>query len=161
MLCYFLNNKFEKLMMKLIRTNSENQDFIQLVKMLDEYLAYTDGEDHAFYDQFNKIDMLKHCVVLYEEENPVGCGAIKPYDHDSAELKRMFVIPEFRGKGYASQILSELENWAKELGFESVILETGIKQLEAIKLYGKTYELTENYGQYEGVKNSLCFKKQL
>lgn len=148
-------------MMKLIRTNSENQDFIQLVKMLDEYLAYTDGEDHAFYDQFNKIDMLKHCVVLYEEENPVGCGAIKPYDHDSAELKRMFVIPEFRGKGYASQILSELENWAKELGFESVILETGIKQLEAIKLYGKTYELTENYGQYEGVKNSLCFKKQL
>lgn len=161
MLCYFLNNKFEKLMMKLIRTNSENQDFIQLVKMLDEYLAYTDGEDHAFYDQFNKIDMLKHCVVLYEEENPVGCGAIKPYDHDSAELKRMFVIPEFRGKGYASQILSELENWAKELGFQNVILETGIKQLEAIKLYRKTYELTENYGQYQGVENSLCFKKQL
>ncbi|MBU4538838.1 MAG: GNAT family N-acetyltransferase [Weeksellaceae bacterium] len=148
-------------MMKLIRTTSENQDFIQLVKMLDEYLAYTDGEDHAFYDQYNKIDMLKHCIVLYEEENAVGCGAIKLYDQSSAELKRMFVIPEFRGKGYASKILSELENWAKELGFESVILETGSKQLEAIKLYEKTYERIENYGQYKGVENSMCFKKDL
>ncbi|MBU8883758.1 GNAT family N-acetyltransferase [Kaistella sp. DKR-2] len=148
-------------MMKLIRTNSDNQDFIQLVKMLDEYLAYTDGEDHAFYDQYNKIDMLKHCVVLYEEENAVGCGAIKPYDENSAELKRMFVIPEFRGKGYASKILSELENWAKELGFQSVILETGINQLEAIKMYDRTFERIENYGQYKGVENSLCFKKDL
>ena len=147
--------------MKLIRTNSDNKDFIQLVKMLDEYLAYTDGEDHAFYDQYNKIDMLKHCVVLYEEENAVGCGAIKPYDENSAELKRMFVIPEFRGKGYASKILSELENWAKELGFQSVILETGINQLEAIKMYDRTFERIENYGQYKGVETSLCFKKDL
>ena len=147
--------------MKLIRTNSENQDFIQLVKMLDEYLAYVDGEDHAFYDQFNKIDMLQHCIVLFEEENPVGCGAIKDYDDETAEIKRMFVIPEFRGKGYASAILGELENWAKELGFESVILETGIKQLEAIKLYEKTYERMENYGQYRGVEASVCFKKVL
>ena len=147
--------------MKIIRTNSENQDFIQLVKMLDEYLAYTDGEDHAFYDQFNKIDLLQQCVVLYEEENAVGCGAIKPYDKNSAELKRMFVIPEFRGKGYASKLLTELENWAKELGFESVILETGIKQLEAIKLYEKSYGRIENYGQYKGVETSVCFKKIL
>ena len=84
--------------MKLLRTNSENQDFIQLVKMLDEYLAYIDGDDHAFYDQFNKIDSLQHCIVLFEEENPVGCGAIKGYDEETAEIKRMFVIPEFRGR---------------------------------------------------------------
>lgn len=147
--------------MKLLRTNSENQDFIQLVKMLDEYLAYVDGDDHAFYDQFNKIDALQHCIVIFEDENPVGCGAIKPYDKTSAELKRMFVIPEFRGKGYASKIVSELERWAKELGYEKVILETGINQLDAIRLYEKTYERMENYGQYKGVENSLCFIKEL
>ncbi|MBH1958772.1 MAG: GNAT family N-acetyltransferase [Flavobacteriia bacterium] len=147
--------------MKLLRTNSENQDFIQLVKMLDEYLAYVDGDDHAFYDQFNKIDSLQHCVVIFEDENPVGCGAIKPYDKTSAELKRMFVIPEFRGKGYASKIVSELERWAKEMGFKKVILETGINQLDAIRLYEKTYERMENYGQYKGVENSLCFIKEL
>ncbi|MCP2037257.1 GNAT family N-acetyltransferase [Chryseobacterium sp. HSC-36S06] len=147
--------------MKLLRTNSENQDFKQLVKMLDEYLAYVDGDDHAFYDQFNKIDALQHCIVLFEEENPVGCGAIKGYDGETAEIKRMFVIPEFRGKGYASAILNELERWAKELQFKKVILETGTGQKEAIKLYRKTYEQIENYGQYKGVDTSVCFSKEL
>lgn len=147
--------------MKLLRTNSENQDFKQLVKMLDEYLAYVDGDDHAFYDQFNKIDALQHCIVLFEEENPVGCGAIKGYDGDTAEIKRMFVIPEFRGKGYASAILSELEKWAKELRFKKIILETGTAQKEAIKLYRKTYQQIENYGQYKGVDTSVCFSKEL
>ena len=147
--------------MKLLRTTSQNQDFIQLVKMLDEYLAYVDGDDHAFYDQFNKIDMLQQCVVLYEGENAVGCGAIKPYDKTSAEVKRMFVIPEFRGKGYASKLLTELENWAKELKFKNIILETGTGQKEAIKLYTKTYKQIENYGQYKGVETSVCFSKEL
>ena len=147
--------------MKLLRTNSENQDFIQLVKMLDEYLAFMDGDDHAFYDQFNKIDSLQHCIVLFEEENPVGCGAIKGYDDETAEIKRMFAIPEFRGKGYASAILNELEQWAKELQFKKVILETGTGQKEAIKLYTKTYQQIENYGQYKDVETSVCFSKQL
>ena len=147
--------------MKLLRTNSENQDFIQLVKMLDEYLAYIDGDDHAFYDQFNKIDSLQHCIVLFEEENPVGCGAIKGYDGETAEIKRMIVIPEFRGKGYATAILTELEKWAKELQFKKVILETGTGQKEAIKLYTKTYQQIENYGQYKDVETSVCFSKQL
>ena len=147
--------------MKLLRTNSENQDFIQLVKMLDEYLAYIDGDDHAFYDQFNKIDSLQHCIVLFEEENPVGCGAIKGYDEETAEIKQMFVIPEFRGKGYASAILNELEQWAKELQFKKVILETGTGQKEAIKLYRKTYLQIENYGKYKGVETSICFSKEL
>lgn len=145
--------------MKIIRTTSENPDFIQLVKMLDEYLAYIDGEDHAFYNQFNGIDMLKHCVLLYEAENPVGCGAIKSYGEKSAEVKRMFVIPEFRGKGYASALLSELEKWAAELGFERVILETGVGQKEAIRLYEKTYRRIENYGPYADVENSVCFER--
>ncbi|MBP6377847.1 MAG: GNAT family N-acetyltransferase [Kaistella sp.] len=148
-------------MVKLLRTNSENQDFIQLVKMLDEYLAYVDGDDHAFYDQFNKIDSLQHCIVLFEEENPVGCGAIKGYDGETAEIKRMFVIPEFRGKGYATAILNELEQWAEELQFKKVILETGTGQKEAIKLYTKTYQQIENYGQYKDVETSVCFSKQL
>ena len=129
--------------------------------MLDEYLAYVDGDDHAFYDQFNKIDALQHCIVLFEEENPVGCGAIKGYDGETAEIKRMFVIPEFRGKGYASAILNELEQWAKKLQFKKVILETGTGQKEAIKLYRKTYEQIENYGQYKGVDTSVCFSKEL
>ena len=73
----------------------------------------------------------------------------------------MFVKPEFRGKGYASKILIELENWAKDLGYLSTILETGKKQTEAIQLYSKTYEIIPNYDQYIGIVNSVCFKKNI
>ena len=73
----------------------------------------------------------------------------------------MFVIPEFRGKGYASAILNELEQWAKKLQFKKVILETGTGQKEAIKLYRKTYLQIENYGQHKGVETSICFSKEL
>lgn len=64
-------------MISLVRTTSENKDFIHLVKLLDEFLAVSDGNEHAFYDQFNKLDSIKHVVVAYINKLPVGCGAIK------------------------------------------------------------------------------------
>jgi len=146
----------------IIRTNSQNQDFIELVKLLDVDLANRDGEDHAFYDQFNKIDTIKHCLVAYGNKKPIACGGIKQFDFNTMEIKRMYVLPEHRGKKIAQNILSELENWAKELGIEKCVLETGKKQPEAISLYKKCdYKLTPNYGQYSNIENSVCFEKFL
>lgn len=149
--------------MKLIRTDSNNPDFVELVKQLDADLAIRDGDDHAFYDQFNKLDAIKHTVVAYNEANrAVGCGAIKQFETGIMEVKRMFVPLEERGKGIAGEILKELEIWAKELGNDKCILETGIKQPEAISLYKKSgYRFIDNYGQYAGVENSVCFAKLL
>ena len=149
--------------MKLIRTDSNNPDFAELVKQLDADLAIRDGDDHAFYDQFNKLDAIKHTVVAYNEANrAVGCGAIKQFETGIMEVKRMFVPLEERGKGIAGEILKELEIWAKELGNDKCILETGIKQPEAISLYKKSgYRFIDNYGQYAGVENSVCFAKLL
>lgn len=148
--------------MEIVRTNSENKDFINLAKKLDKDLAIRDGDDHAFYAQFNKIDKIKFVVVAYENDVAVGCGAIKSYKENIAEVKRMFVPPIFRGKGIASKILIELENWAKELNFEKCILETGIKQPEAIALYKKNdYRIIPNFGQYANVTTSVCFEKIL
>ncbi len=149
--------------MKLLRADSTNKDFIELVKHLDADLAIRDGDDHSFYDQFNKIDVIKHVVVAYDDaNNPVGCGAIKQYEATSMEVKRMFVPINQRGKGIAVKVLKELELWAKELGNTRCILETGIKQPEAIALYKKSgYQITPNYGQYTGVENSVCFEKHL
>lgn len=147
-------------MIKLVRTNSENQDFIELVKHLDVYLTEKDGEEHVFYAQYNKLDKIKQVVVAYENEVPVGCGAIKIYEPGIMEIKRMFTSPKGRGKGIATLILSELEKWTAEMGFEKCMLETGKKQVEAIGLYQKNgYFRIPNYGQYEGVENSLCFEK--
>lgn len=149
-------------MIKIVRTNSENQDFIDLVKLLDADLAIRDGDDHPFYDQFNKIDTIKYVLVAYENEIPLGCGALKEFSSSEVEIKRMFTLPESRGKGIASLIMAELEKWAGELNFSKCILETGVKQPEAIALYEKLgYKRMPNYGQYSGVENSLCFEKKL
>lgn len=149
--------------MKFIRTDSTNPDFIELVKHLDADLAIRDGDEHPFYDQFNKIDTIKYAVVAFNEANkPVGCGAIKQFGPKVMEIKRMFVPYEERGKGIAGEILKQLESWASELGNSRCILETGLKQPEAISLYKKNgYRFIDNYGPYAGVENSVCFEKWL
>lgn len=149
-------------MIKFIRTDSDNSDFQQLVKLLDKDLSIRDGDDHAFYNQFNKIDAIKHVIVAYEGNTPVGCGAIKEYDSQSMEVKRMYVPEDQRGKGIATLILNELEKWAETLGYKKCILETGIRQPEAIALYKKNgYRIISNYGQYENMVTSVCFEKEL
>lgn len=149
-------------MIKLVRTNSDHADFRALVKQLDAYLAVIDGEEHAFYDQFNKIDKIKHVVVAYFNEEPMACGAIKAHTPTATEVKRMFTSTQSRGKGMATQVLAELEKWAKELGYEQCVLETGKRQEDAIALYQKNgYQLIPNYGQYATIANSVCFEKSL
>lgn len=149
-------------MIRLERTNSEDPVFINLVRDLDIELAVVDGEDHTFYSQFNKIDKIKHVVLAFDDEKPVGCGAIKEFAKDTMEVKRMYVIPGKRNKGLASKVLKELESWALELSCNKCILETGKRQPEAISLYKKNgYLIIPNYGQYTGVDNSVCFQKLL
>ena len=149
-------------MIKVTRTNSDHPDFISLVRLLDADLAKRDGDEHSFYAQFNKIDKIKHAVVLHEDEKPVACGAIKQYAEDIMEVKRMYTLPVYRGKGIATAVLNELEKWAAELGYAKCILETGKRQPEAISLYTRNgYVLIPNYGQYAGVENSVCFEKPI
>lgn len=144
------------------RTNSDNEDFKTLVALLDADLKIRDGDDNAFYAQFNKIDMIKNVIVCYNDKKPIGCGAFKEYDKQTVEIKRMYVLPEYRGKGIGLKILNELELWAAELKFTECILETGKKQPEAISLYQKAgYQIIKNYGQYENVENSVCMRKSI
>ena len=148
--------------MQILRTTSENIDFQNLVKKLDAYLAEIDGEDHAFYDRYNKIALLKNCVVIFEDEKAVACGAIKSINENTMEVKRMYTLPECRGKGLAASVLKELEIWTKELGYEKTVLETGKKQIEAVALYKKcNYAIIPNYGQYAEIEDSVCFEKIL
>ena len=149
-------------MIELVRSSSNNNDFIALVNQLDADLAKRDGDEHAFYAQFNSIEALKHVIIAYDYKKPVGCGAMKSFDGKSMEIKRMFTLPEYRGQGVAAKILKELESWALELNHERCVLETGKRQPEAIALYKKWgYISIPNYGQYAGVVNSLCFEKKL
>lgn len=147
-------------MLTTIRTNSTHPGFRTLVGLLDAELSVKNGENDAFFSAFNKIDMIDHAVVALQDDEPVACGAIKPYDEESAEVKRMYVKTDLRGKGIASVVLKELESWAAELGFTACILETGTFMPDAVALYNKNgYTVIPNYGQYVGVDISVCMKK--
>lgn len=112
-------------MISILAKSADDLDFQELVTLLDAELAITDGDDHDFYHQFNGSEKLSHVVVAYDEEsNPVACGALRPFDENSVELKRMFVRKEFRGRGAAFQILCYLEVLVKNLGFQRCLLET-------------------------------------
>jgi GNAT superfamily N-acetyltransferase len=148
--------------LELIRDVGQNPDFTQLVTLLDMDLSQRYGTLQASYDQFNAIEAVNTVVIAYVDHQAAACGAFKPYDEMTIEIKRMFVRSELRGRGLASKVLRELENWARELGYAHAILETGCKQAEAIGLYHKCgYKQIENYGQYQGMTNSICFRKIL
>lgn len=142
------------------RVDNHNADFLLLVKELNAFLAVTDGDEHAFYDQYNQLQDIKHILVAYSDDRPLGCGAIKALDASSYEVKRMYTTIDSRGQGIAKKILSSLEAWAKELGAVQCVLETGRRQTAAITLYQSAgYQTCDNYGQYIGVANSICFSK--
>ncbi len=145
-----------------MKTDYSHKAFQALVHDLDSYLAVTDGEEHAFYNQFNQIESLEYVLLLFLGKDAVACGAIKQYNSETMEIKRMYVVPNHRNKGLASLVLKKLEEWAKELHYHYCILETGLRQTEAVGLYHKNqYKVIPNYGPYQNAENSICFKKVL
>jgi putative acetyltransferase len=149
-------------MITLTRADSDNHDFIALVKHLDAELAELDGDEHVFYAQLNKTDKIKTVIVAYENDKPISCGAIREYSPTITEVKRMYTVPEYRSKGIATKVLNELEKWASELSYQKCILETGWRQPDAIRLYEKNgYKRISNYGKYAGIENSICFEKDI
>jgi len=148
--------------MYLERTSSENIFFQELIRQLDVVLKEVDGEQFDFLSQFNKVDAIKNVIVCFIGDQAVGCGAFKEYDSGIAEIKRMFVAPDYRAKGIASKILEELEAWAKELGFTQCILDTNKELKNAVQLYlNNGYVITARYGQYVDVESSVCMKKNI
>ncbi|MBF5027940.1 GNAT family N-acetyltransferase [Planobacterium oryzisoli] len=145
------------------RTNSDNVDFQNLVLELDKDLASKNGDTNEFFAQYNKIDKIRNVVLAYDADGiAVGCGAMKDYEEGIMEIKRMFVPADKRGNGIAGIILLELQLWAKELGYNKCILETGNKMIEAIGLYKKNdFQIIPNYGQYANVESSICFEKEI
>ncbi|MDN3654480.1 GNAT family N-acetyltransferase [Ferruginibacter paludis] len=149
-------------MITIKRTSSDDSHFRELVQQLDADLKIRDGDEHAFYAQFNKAATIKYALVAYDGDVAVGSGAIRELNPDTMEVKRMFVLPACRGKGIASALLQMLETWSVELGYKKCVLETGKNQPEAIALYKKSsYKIIPNYGQYQSMINSVCFEKEL
>ncbi|CAM2932454.1 GNAT family N-acetyltransferase [Flavobacterium frigoris] len=147
---------------RISRTTSENTDFISLVAVLDESLWERYPELKWDYWGNNILEINPNVVVIYIDNKAVACGCFKKKNENTIEIKRMFVLPEARGKGFSQNILRELELLGVELGFSFSVLETLYKQTEAIGMYEKCgYAIVDNYEPYVGLKNSICMRKQI
>lgn len=107
---------------------------------------------------------LPRCVFLIGRlaGQPVACGAIRPLEGDVAEVKRMYVVPAMRGRGFSKRLLVALEEAARNMGYVAIRLETGDRQPEAIRLYESAgYQRIEPFGIYVGSGRSVCFEKRL
>lgn len=102
-------------------------------------------------------------LVVYRDDQPVGCGAMRLIDPQTGELKRMYMAPTVRGKGLGRQLIQALETEARALGARRLILETGARQLAAIALYKRSgFKPIPLYGEYRlSPETSLCLGKDL
>lgn len=150
------------LITKVVKTTSENPDFMDLIKIFDTFLWERYPELKNDYWENNLIEFNPNVFVIYLNDKAVACGCFKRYNSTTVELKRMFVSPEARGLGLAQKIIKELEEEARTQGFETIVLETLYKQIEAINLYQKVgFEIVENYEPYVGLTNSVCMSKNI
>lgn len=150
--------------MRFIYTNGENPDFIELCHDLDDFLnELVRGEkNRAEYIQYNKLDDIHDIIVAYDEDIPVGSAGFKKYDDECAEVKRVFIKREYRGKGISKKLMELLEERAKNKGYKYLILESGELLVAAMSLYRKIgYKVIPNYGQYKDMPDSVCMKKEL
>jgi GNAT superfamily N-acetyltransferase len=147
---------------EIIKTNSDNTDYIHLKNDLDQYLWDKYPVLKTDYWGNNILEFNPNVLVIYIDKKAVACGCFKKYDEKRVEIKRMFVAPAARDLGLAKQILQELEDWASSLGYTTAILETLHKQKEAIGLYQKCgYMIVANYEPYIGLANSVCMQKEI
>ena len=150
--------------MEFIYTDGRNDDFVMLCHKLDEYLNEIIGgeKQRKEYVQYNALEDIHDVILIYDDKRPIACAGFKLYDGDIAEVKRVFLTTEYRGKGISKQLMSALEDKAKRKGYSSLILETGRPLTSAMGLYQKIgYRIVDNYGQYKEMRESICMRKDI
>jgi len=143
----------------------DSPDARRLVAALDAHLASRYAPEQRFGPHLKAEHVAPGVgtfVIARADGKAIGCGALKRRDPTTVEVKRMYVEPEMRGHRVAREILDHLENTARAMGAERLVLETGIYQEEAIGLYrGAGFKGVDCFDEYAGVPTSVCFEKLL
>lgn len=140
--------------------DSDAPDFIALVSGLDAELE--DRYPGLNADGPPPVQDMLVAVVAYVDGIAVGCGGLRELEPGIGEIKRMFVLPEARGRGLARRILGLLEERGRTLGYSSLRLGSGVRQPEALALYESSgYSRIPLFGDYEGADVCVCYEKAL
>lgn len=149
-------------MITFLRTTPHHPAFGELIIELDkEFLArYPDNQQD--FAPYNKIEDDARVVLAFESARAVGCGCFRDRQQATIEIKRMYVVRQYRNQGIGRKILMHLEQWAVEQGFTKSILETGVNQPEAQAAYRKSgYKVIPNFPPYKDAALSICMEKNL
>lgn len=150
--------------MEFVISDGRNEDFVRLCGMLDEHLNEAVGgeKQRAQYNQYNTLENIHDVILLFDQGTAIGCASFKHHEEGVAEVKRVFLKKEYRGRGLAKELMRQLEERARAKGYQKLVLETGAVLKEAYHLYQKLgYELIENYGPYRCMCGSICMSKSL
>ncbi|HEX2862109.1 MAG TPA: GNAT family N-acetyltransferase [Lacunisphaera sp.] len=149
-----------------VMITAERPDHPDAVAMIDELQAhlgsvYPVESQHGFSVQ-KLIEQQVAFFVLRVDGRPAGCGGVMLVGSEYAELKRMYVRPEFRGAGHGERIIAQLAAHARAHGVQVLRLETGVRQTAAIRLYERAgFTRIAPFGPYRPDPWSVCFEKKL
>lgn len=141
----------------------DTPDAIMLIEGLEgELEGFYPSQSRHGYSVQKLIQLNVSFFVTRKDGLPAGCGGVQFFGKEYAEVKRMYVRPEFRGFGLAKMMLEELSRYAKENGINILRLETGIHQKDAIALYrGWGFKEIGHFGEYQEDPLSLFFEKEI
>lgn len=136
----------------------ETKDACILIDELSEELKGITGNDGRA--SFSKEGICAFAIARDVEGEALGCGALRKFSKDVAEIKRMYVRKKHAGVG--SKVLCFLEKEAKRLNYSKIVIETRVVNINAVNFYRKNgYKVTENYGIYVGRSEAICFEKMI
>ena len=136
---------------------------LELIEELqEEYVLRYGGRDETPVDPTQFAPPAGAFVVMYDDDVPVGCAGLRRHNDTDVEVKRMFVRRAFRGKGLSRWLLAHIEDVAREMGYQRIIMETGLEQPEAMKLYETSgYHEIPGFGYYADAPENRCYAKKL
>jgi GNAT superfamily N-acetyltransferase len=127
-----------------------------------EYVQRYGGPDGAVVDAAEFLPPRGAFLVAEVDGVPAGCGAWRALEPGTAEIKRVYVEPGFRRRGLAQEIVARLERGAAAAGHRTVVLNTGVRQPEAIALYTDAgYRPVGGYGLYACSPGAVFLGKDL
>lgn len=150
--------------MEIVYTTGKNADFTALCAELDAFLNEIAGgiQNRLFYVPLNQCNSIEDVVLLYNESEPIGCVGLRRFSDTTVEAKRLYIKPDYRGKGLSHLLFTVIETLAASQGYSEIILETGRALKAAMRLFETMgYNITPNYEPYNGMKYSVCMKKGL
>lgn len=163
--CYCITaSEWKRMQVQYRWTDGKDEDFRRFYLKTEEYYSRIVGgvQNRRAFVPYNLSDTISDVIVAGMDGAAVGCAGLKAYSESDAEIKRVWVEPDYRGNHIADEMMNRIEKRAKELGFRRTILQTRPIMRDAVGLYRKRgYYPIDNYPPYDRLDGAVCFAKDL